>query len=196
MLYRIPPCLESGLYQYYNCKAKMYFRFTILHGPRIHWNTACTAFTDYFYNTIPLTKSLAVEVKLPALKMTVPESSVARFFKVSVWMWPGLSPISLKGLFSSMVPSSHHCPFPGALPDSWQEKVAHSPTKTSVVLRPHTMKTSFTVEQKIHTGDKTHFLHYITLDKPHSIQDRQRGKQSIPKCWSVQKRNMHFYLQE
>lgn len=79
--------------------------------------------------------------------MTVPESSVAKFFKVSVWMWPWLSPISLKGLLSSKLPSSHHCTLPGALPDSWQEKVAHSPTKTSVVLRSHTMKTSFTVEK-------------------------------------------------
>lgn len=40
--------------------------------------------TDYLYNVIPLTKSLAVDVKLPAMNVTVPESSVARFFKVSV----------------------------------------------------------------------------------------------------------------
>ena len=108
--------------------------------------------TDYLFNMIPLTKSLAVDIKLPALNVTVPESSVARFFKMSVWMWPWLSPISLKGLFSSKVPSSHHCTLPGALPDSWQEKVAHSPTKTSVVLRPLTMKTSFTVKNThVHT---------------------------------------------
>lgn len=98
---------------------------------------------------IPLTKSLAVDVKLPALKVTVPESSVARFFKVSVWMWPWASPISLKGLFSNKLPSSHHCTLLWALPESWQEKVAHSPTKTSVDLRPETMKTSFAVEWKI-----------------------------------------------
>lgn len=97
-------------------------------------------------NVIPFTKSLAVDVRLPALNMTVPESSVARFFNVSVWIWLSYTPISLNGLFSSKVPSSHHCTLPGACPESWQEKVAHSPTKTSVVVRPEIMKTSFTVE--------------------------------------------------
>lgn len=37
-----------------------------------------------FQNMVPFTKSLAVEDKLPDLNMTVPESSGARFFRVSV----------------------------------------------------------------------------------------------------------------
>lgn len=95
---------------------------------------------------IPLTNSLAEDVKLPVLNRTVPESLGARFFRVRVWILSSPTPIILKGLFSKRVPSSHHWTLPLARRDSWQVNTACSPAKTSVLFIPDTMSTSASAE--------------------------------------------------
>lgn len=67
----------------HNYKFELFvFCFTVSH---LAQNQDCSNITiSNLNNVIPLTKSLAVDVKLPALNVTVPESSVARFFKLSV----------------------------------------------------------------------------------------------------------------
>lgn len=96
---------------------------------------------------IPLTNNLAVDIRDPALKVTVPESWHATSFRVKVWILPSCSEISVTRLLWRGVPSSHHCTFftPGW--ESSQVKVADSPTKTSVFLKPHTTTAASSARQ-------------------------------------------------
>lgn len=90
------------------------------------------------HREIPLTNNLAEDMRDPALKVTVPESWHATSFRVRVWILPSCSEISVTRLLWRGVPSSHHCTFftPGC--ESSHVKVADSPTKTSVFLKPDT----------------------------------------------------------